>query len=96
MNLGSFSAVLDTYQGMAKTTARDVLHATFYLPGGDADVPQDIAGRIDYLHQMLGLQTNEALCDELHPVCEEYQKQGCRAALQFSRIVAPTEKRSWS
>ena len=58
VNLGSFRAVLDTYQGMAKTFARDVLHATFFLPRGDADVPQAIPGRIDYLHQMLGLQTN--------------------------------------
>ena len=68
---------------MAKIFAMDVLHATCFLPRGDADVPQAIAGRIDYLHQMLGLQTNEALCDELHPVCKEYPKPGGRAALRF-------------
>ena len=68
---------------MAKIFAMDVLHATCFLPRGDADVPQAIAGRIDYLHQMLGLQTNEALCDELHSVCKEYQRQGGRAALRF-------------
>ena len=32
---------------------------------------------------MFGLQTNEAHCDELHPVCKEYPKQGGRAALRF-------------
>ena len=80
---GSLRTVLDTYQRMAKIFARDVLHATFFLPRGDADYPQAIAGRIDYMHQMLRLQTNEALCDELHPVCKEYLKPGGRAALRL-------------
>ena len=43
------------YQQMARNLARDVLHAPFFMPRGDADIPQAIAGRIDYLHQMLGL-----------------------------------------
>ena len=57
LNVGSFLSVLDsdTYQQMAKNLAREVLHATFFMPRGDADIPQAIAGRIDYLHQMLGL-----------------------------------------
>ena len=84
VNLGSFCAVLDTYQGMAKTFVMDVLHATFFLPRGEADVPQAIAGRIDYLHQMLGLQTKKDLCGKLHPVRKWYPTQGGRAALRFS------------
>ena len=40
------------------------------MPRGDADIPQAIAGRIDYLHQMLGLQNDEALCCKEHPVCK--------------------------
>ena len=48
------------------------------------DIPQAIAGRIDYLHQMLGLQNDEALCGKEHPVCKEYPNLGGRAALRFS------------
>ena len=93
VNLGSFRAVLDTYQGMAKTFARDVLHATFFLPRGDADVPQAITGRIDYLHQMVGLQTNKALCDEFHSVCKEsIQNREAAQSYDFSRRVTPIEK----
>ena len=62
VNLDSFRAVLDTYQGMTKTFARDVLFAIFFLPRGDADVPQAIAGRIDYLYQMLGLRILRGRC----------------------------------
>ena len=57
---------------MAKNLAREVLHANFFMPRGDADIPQAIAGRIDYLHQMLGLQNDEALCGKEHLVCKEY------------------------
>ena len=49
----------------------------------DADNPQAIARRIDYLHQMLGLQIDEARCGKKHPVCKEYLKPGGRAALRF-------------
>ena len=70
---------------MAKTIVRDVLHATFFMPRGDSDIPQAFAGRIDLLHhwQMLGLQSDEALCGEEHPVCKEYPKPGGCAALRF-------------
>ena len=44
---------------MAKNLAREILHPTFFMPRGDADIPHAIAGRIDYLHQMLGLQNDE-------------------------------------
>ena len=84
LNVGSFLSVLDTYQQMAKNLAREVLHATFFMPRGDADIPQAIAGRIDYLHQMLGLQNDEALCGKEHLVCKEYPNLGGRAALRFS------------
>ena len=54
---------------MAKNLARDhdILRATFkffrVMPRGDAttsNITQAIAGRIDYLHQMLGLQNDAA------------------------------------
>ena len=32
--------------------AREVLHATFFMPKVDADIPQAIECRIDYLHQI--------------------------------------------
>ena len=84
LNVGGFLSVLDTYQQMAKNLAREVLHATFFMPRGDADIPQAIAGRIDYLHQMLGLQNDEALCGKEHLVCKEYPNLGGRTALRFS------------
>ena len=74
---------------MAKHLARDVLHATFFMPRGDADIPQalaavqQVAGRIDYLRQMLGLQNYEALCGEENPVYKENPKPEGRAALRF-------------
>ena len=80
LNVGSFLSVLDSYQQMAKNLAREILHA----PRGDADIPQAIAGRIDYLHQILGLYNDEALCGKEHPVCKEYPNPGGRAALRFS------------
>ena len=51
-------------------------------PGVTLDIPQAIAGRIDYLHQMLGLQNNEAVFGEEHPVCKEYPKPGGGAVLE--------------
>ena len=70
VTVGSFSSVLDTYQQMAKNLVREVLHSTFFMPRGDAVImiPQAIAGRIDNLHQMLGLKNGEALCCEEHAV----------------------------
>ena len=68
---------------MAKNLAREVLHATFFMSRGYADIPQAIAGRIDYLHQMLGLQKREALFGEEHPVCKEYPEPGGGALLRF-------------
>ena len=32
LNSGSFLSVLDTYQQIAKNLAREVLHATFFMP----------------------------------------------------------------
>lgn len=63
--------------------AREVLHAVFFLPRLDADIPVNIGARIDYLHEMLGLKKDEALCGEEHPVTKEYEKPGGRAALRF-------------
>ena len=37
------------------------------------------------MHQMLGLQDNEAVYGDQHLVCQEYAKQRGRAALRFSR-----------
>ena len=40
----------------------------------------------DYLHQMLGLKNDEALCGEEHLVCKEYLKPGGSAAFRvFSK-----------
>ena len=61
LTLGSFRQVLDTYQQTGKGLAREVLHTTIFMPRGDADIPKIIGSRIDYLHQMLGLQKDEAL-----------------------------------
>ena len=61
LNLASFHQVLDTYQQSSKGLAREVLHATIFMPRGDADSPNIIGSRVDYLHKMLGLQKDEDL-----------------------------------
>ena len=83
MNQASFRMALDTYQNHGKWLAREVLHAIFFLPRNDADIPKNIRSRIDFLHQMLGLKNEEALCGDEHPVSKEYPKPGGRAALRF-------------
>lgn len=83
LNQASFRMALDTYQNHGKWLAREVLHAIFFLPRNDADIPKNIRSRIDFLHQMLGLKNEEALCGDEHPVSKEYPKPGGRAALRF-------------
>ena len=61
LNVGRFHQGLDTYEQRDKGLARDVLDAIFFMPRGEIDIPKIIGSRIDYLHQMLGLQKDEAL-----------------------------------
>ena len=85
LNLGSFRQVLDKYQETCKGLAREVLHATFLMPRGDADIAKAIAGRIDCLYQMLGLHNDETVCGDQHPVCKECTKLEGRVTLRFPR-----------
>ena len=83
LKVGNFHQALDTYQQMAKGLVLEVLCATFFITRGYSDTPKAIAERIDYLHQMLGPQNDEAICCNQHAVCKEYVKQGGGAALRF-------------
>lgn len=83
LNQASFRESLDTYQNMAKDFAREVLHILFFEPRGHADIPKSLQSRIDFLHEMLGLENDETLCGEEHPVAKEYDKPSRHAAIRF-------------
>ena len=51
----TFHQVLDTYQQTSEVLAREVLHEIFFMSRGDRDIPKAIAGRVNCLHQMIGL-----------------------------------------
>ena len=81
LNVGSFLRVSGSSRHIltdsdGQESCKGGSSCNFFHAQGDADIPQAITGRIDYLHEMLGLQNNEALCGKEHPVCKEYPNPG--------------------
>ena len=101
LNQGSFWQVLDTYNRNAKICEGDsscnFLHAQGWYP--KSYWKQDRLSAV-ILHQILGLQKDEAICDDQHQVCKEYakvQQWNREAALRndcFQRL-ATREWLSW-
>jgi hypothetical protein len=69
-------SALETYAAQGRILARDTLHIHFFVHrganNGHGHIPPDLQSRMDDLHEMLGLQTGQAVIDALHPLQREY------------------------
>ena len=84
-NRAKFVAGVETYSSQARGIARDVLHAIFFTPRGSPPpfIKQEIAARVDAVHDMFKLKTGEALIDREHPVGKEYDWPVGGSAIRF-------------
>ena len=67
-------SALETYAAQGRILALDTLHIHFFRGdnNGHCHIPPDLQSRMDDLHEMLGLQTGQAVIDASHPLQREY------------------------
>jgi hypothetical protein len=70
---GSFTAVLTQYHGTNRYRAADAMHAIFSTPRGAKTAFHP--DKIEAAHEMLQLKRGEALLDQNHPVCLDWDPE---------------------
>ena len=67
---GAFTALLCAYHPVYRHCTADVMHGVFSTPRGSK---VENADKIDAVHEMLQLKQGEALLDQAHPVCTDWE-----------------------
>ena len=68
-----FSAILIQYHATGRAIAAEILHAVFSMPRGAASTVD--AEKLNAIHDMLNLRQGEALLDQRHPVCKDWDAE---------------------
>ena len=68
-----FSAILVQYHGTGRAIAAEILHDVFSMPRGASSTVD--AEKLNAIHDMLNLQPGEALLDQGHPVCKDWEPE---------------------
>ena len=70
---GAFTALLTTYSTSNRYVVGDVLHALLSSPRGSTTTFQ--FDKVEAVHEMLQLKRGEALLDQAHPVCRDWDPE---------------------
>jgi hypothetical protein len=69
---GALTALLTAYYPNYRHSTADVMHAVFSTPRGSK---VDNSVKIDAVHEMLQLKQGEALLNQAHPVCTDWEPE---------------------
>jgi len=70
---GNFSSLLTQYSSTNRHHAAQVMHAVFSCYRGQSTPVDD--DKLDAIHEMLQLQPRQALLDQAHPVCKDWEPE---------------------
>ena len=85
VNRSKFLSSVESYSNMARSIAREVLQAIFFVRRGSpaSVIRKDIAPKIDAIHAMFKLDVGKALIEKDHPVGKEYERPISQAQVCF-------------